>query len=485
MSVDAISRSAPTMPSKFRAGWLPILVGMGLILALLVGGLVVIPRYRAAHPATALQRSDADRVAVDDLYLDLTLVTPKFLASRDLKRYMGDRDPATVLPVLVGINTHTGSIEHMHHLDGDLFLVGGDGARYPALTEPIVLTQHHNAYMLLFPPLDNHGVPFLNQAQGQVTVEAVGMGDTAVRRFEWQLPLDEDAKHGLAETLMLVVALTSALLVVLSPCALELTLYYTAIISATVGEGTAEAFRTDGLRAARSGRRRVIVNLASFVIGFTLLYSLAGATVGLIGQGVRKPLGQYSHVIQVIGGCLILFFAIRVLGLDRYLGRQIRDLGRRLIGPSVKTLWQDARSAASRQLGKLRFRGASRAARHGTMRPLDSFLVGLGLSSSCLGCMGGAVLYPLLVYAGITSWYSGLITLGLYSLGIALPMLAIALGFFRLRLSLGRRVGVTRALRIVSGTLLAGIGLLIITGQERIMTDVAFGFMAGVSQWIG
>jgi hypothetical protein len=44
---------------------------------------------------------------------------------------------------------------------------------------------------------------------------------------------------------------------------------------------------------------------------------------------------------------------------------------------------------------------------------------------------------------------------------------------------------VTRALRIVSGTLLAGIGLLIITGQERIMTDVAFGFMAGVSQWIG
>ena len=485
MNVDAIGRPANPMPSRFRSGWLPIFLGMGFILALLVGGLVLIPRYRAAHPATALQRSDADRVAVDDLYLDLTLVTPKFLASRDLERYMGDRDPATVLPVLVGINTHTGSIEHMHHLDGDLFLVGSDGARYPALTEPIVLTDHHNAYMLLFPPLDNQGVAFLDRAQGQVTVEAVGMGDTAVRRFEWALPLDEDVKHSLAQTLMLVVALTSALLVVLSPCALELTLYYTAIISATVGEGTAEAVRTGGLGAAKSGRRRVLVNLASFVVGFTLLYSIAGATVGLIGQGVRKPMGQYSHIIQVIGGCLILFFAIRVLGLDRYLGRHIRDLGRRLVGPSIQSFWKNARNTVNRQFGKLRFRGHIRAARHGTMRPLDSFLVGLGLSSSCLGCMGGAVLYPLLVYAGITSWYSGLITLGLYSLGIALPMLAIALGFFRLRLSLGERVGVTRGLRIVSGSMMAGIGLLIITGQERIMTDVAFGFMAGVSKWVG
>jgi len=485
MTVDAIPTSGESMSSRFRPVWIPILGGIGFILALLIGGLVLIPRYRATHPATPLQRSDADRVAVDDLYLDLTLVTPRFLASRDLGRYLGDRDPATVLPVLVGINTHTGTIEHMHHLDGDLFLIGDDGARYPALTEPIVLTQHHNAYMVLFPPLDNHGVPFLDRSRNRITVEAVGMGDTAVRRFDWELPLDENPQHSLTESLMLVVALTSALLVVLSPCALELTLYYTAIISATVGEGTAQAVRVGGLGAARSGRRRVVVNLASFVIGFTLLYSLAGATVGLIGQGVRQPMGRYSHVIQLLGGCLILFFAIRVLGLDRHLGKWIQEFGRHYFGSSVGSFWSAIRGSVSRQLGKLRFWGASRAADHGTMRPLDSFLVGLGLSSSCLGCMGGAVLYPLLVYAGITSWYSGLITLGLYSLGIALPMVAIALGFFRLRLSLGNRVGVTRALRIVSGSMLAGIGLLIITGQERVMTDVAFGIMAGVSQWVG
>ena len=87
----------------------------------------------------------------------------------------------------------------------------------------------------------------------------------------------------------------------------------------------------------------------------------------------------------------------------------------------------------------MRLRGEHRAARRGTMWPADSFLVGIGLSSACLGCMGGAVLYPLLVYAGITSWYSGLITLALYSLAIVLPMVAIALGFSRSLMSTTRK----------------------------------------------
>ena len=107
----------------------------------------------------------------------------------------------------------------------------------------------------------------------------------------------------------------------------------------------------------------------------------------------------------------------------------------------------------------------------------------LGLSSACLSCMGGAVLYPLLVYAGITSWFSGMITLGLYSLAIAVPMVFIALGFFRIRMSLAKRMGVNRVLRLASATMLAGIGLLILTDNERIITDVTFRVLAEISQW--
>lgn len=473
-----------------RASWGLLAVGVGLLIlfVLFAGGLVLIPRYRAAHPVSALQRSDANTSQIDDLYLDLTLVTPAFLQSRHLDRYFEGREPATILPVLVGVNTHTGSIEHMHHLHGSFFLVGPDGERYPSLTSPIVLSEHHNAYMVLFPARDNHGRRFLEMNAGAIAVEATRVGAKPTRRFEWRLPIVDDldgaAKHGMAGTLMLAVALVGALLVILSPCALELTMYYSAIISCTVTQSERDAAAAGGDAAARIGRRRLLVNLASFVAGFTLLYAASGATVGLIGEGVRKPLGEYGWLIQLVGGSLILFFALRILGagerLRRLTGRFLRAGDHPRNARSVRA---PALVSPQRLFARLRLRGRQRAAAGDGMRAVDSFLVGIGLSTSCLTCMGGAVLYPLLVYAGITSWYSGLITLALYSLGIAVPMVCISLGFFQIRLSLARKLGFNRALRTASGVILAGIGLLVLSGRERIVTDVTFRFLGGVFRW--
>jgi cytochrome c biogenesis protein CcdA len=477
-------------PRGIRWGLLALAAGAAAMLALFAGGLVLIPRYRAAHPMSALQRSDADRAAIDDMYLDLTLATPGFMQTRRLERYLGDRAPGTVLPVLVGVNTHTGSIEHMHHLHGNFFLIGPDGHRHPALTSPIVLSQHHNAYMVLFPARDDAGERFLDRTSGTIAVEAVGVGARQVRRFAWELPIVDDPletaeHHGLATTLMLGVALLGALLVVLSPCALELTLYYSAIISCTVAESARAASAAAPGQAVRLGRRRLLANLGSFVAGFTLLYCASGATVGLIGEGVRRPLGDYGGAIQLVGGGLILFFALRVLDVNRALVRgwerasgTVPSLAR------VGRAWDRVMAHPRRTVARLRL-GARRNASDGrSMRPIDSFLVGIGLSTSCLTCMGGAVLYPLLVYAGITSWYWGLVTLGLYSLGIALPMVLISLGFFQVRLSLESRLGVNRVLRAVSGTVLAAIALLILTGRERIVTDLTFRFLGGVFRWL-
>lgn len=464
--------------------WVGVGLAVSLLLALFASGLVLIPRYQAAHPPSYLQRSDADQVRLDDLFLDATLVTPGFLRTRKLESYLGDREPNSVLPVLVGLNTHTGDIGHMHHLPGELTLVGPDGSRYPSLTEPIVLSQHHNAYLLLFPGRDNRGARFIDQKEGVITLEAANMGKRPLRSFAWELPLPADAEPGgssaLAAKLVLGVALLSALLVVLSPCALELTLYYTAIISCTVSQG-AEQQRsaTPGLAHSREalGRKRLLTNLGSFVLGFTLLYAVSGATVGLIGQGVRRPLGSYGELIPLVGGSLILFFALRVAGVGPWI--RARLLGG---GPShaetpglLSPLW--------RALSFLRKRGQERLASARGMRARDSFLVGMGLSSACLSCMGGAVLYPLLVYAGITSWYSGLITLTLYSLGIAVPMIFIALGFFRMQLSLSKRIEFNRVLRLASAAMLAGIGLLILSGNERVVTDLTFRFLAEVATW--
>jgi cytochrome c-type biogenesis protein len=470
---------APSGQAPLRWQAAAVATGVLLLLALFTGGMILIPRYQAAHPYSDLQRSDANQVYMDDLFLDVTLVTPEFLGERNLSRYFVDRDPATVLPVLVGLNTHTGDIGHMTHLPGEISLVGPAGESYPALTEPIVMSQHHNAYMLLFPARDSRGVRFLDMTSGTLTVQASGMGDVPVREFAWELPLRVGPPNSsLVARMMLALALVSALLVVLSPCALELTLYYTAIISCTVTDGE-RAANLAGSPAPDVGQRKVLLNLGSFVAGFTLLYAVSGATVGLIGAGMRQPLGAYSGLLQVFGGVVILYFAARVAGLDRWV---IERWPWRRAEPSL-TVSTGPLAYVGQLLTRLRQRGQARA-REGGMRARDSFLVGMGLSSACLTCMGGAVLYPLLVYAGITSWYSGMITLTLYSLLIAVPMVFIALGFFQIRMSLTRRVGLTNVLRYASATMLAGIGLLILSGSERVIADIAFGFLGTVSRWV-
>jgi cytochrome c biogenesis protein CcdA len=489
-TLESISAPGAPLDGGARAwrGIATLLVGATMLLMLFAGGLVMIPRYRAAHPPTQLQQSDADKVRVDDIYIDLTLVTPAFMRDRHLERYVA-HDLKSVLPILVGINTHRGDISHMHHLHGSFTLVGPDGMHYPSLSDPIVLSEHHDAYMILFPSRDNHGVPFLSNRPGKLVVEAEDVGGRALRRFEWKLPIADDATRLLrprdfVSTLALAVALLSALLVVLSPCALELTLYYSAIISCTVADGERTAVMDRHSDAALAGRRRLFANLASFVAGFTLLYAASGATVGLIGQGVRAPLGEYGNLIQVIGGGLILLFALRVLGVDELM-RARGWFVRRHPQTIRATGWRSIAGYPRMILAKLRVSGMRRRAEHRGMRASDSFLVGLGLSTSCLTCMGGAVLYPLLVYAGITSWYVGMITLGLYSLAIAVPMIFIALGFFQIRMSLSAKVGFNRMLRRVSGAMLAAIAILIISGHERIMTDVTFAFLGSVARWVG
>jgi cytochrome c biogenesis protein CcdA len=190
-------------------------------------------------------------------------------------------------------------------------------------------------------------------------------------------------------------------------------------------------------------------------------------------------LKEYGRFIQIFGGSLILFFSARVTGLDRWIGRFLNEKFRggvffQKINPLRLLRRVSQKAMASRPKDKST----------GGLKAFDSFLVGVGLSSSCLTCMGGAVLYPLLVYAGISNWYSGLITLSVYSLCIAVPMAMIALGFFNVRMALGRRLGFNRVLRVTSGVLLAVIGTLVMTGSDRILTDITFKFLGQVSRWV-
>ena len=91
-------------------------------------------------------------------------------------------------------------------------------------------------------------------------------------------------------------------MVILSPCAIELTTYYTGIIAGVVSSAT---IAERGASMPLAVRGRILRNLAAFVAGFTMLYMTSGATVALMGQqllGMQAKLQSGATLKEVFCG---------------------------------------------------------------------------------------------------------------------------------------------------------------------------------------
>jgi len=133
-----------------------LFLGLGLLVLVFIVGIYIVPRAQAGGPTTTRQ-SDANRVSISDVYLDVTYATPEFVHRVKLEPYL-QHYQGRVQPFLVGLNTHVGSIEHLD-LRGNVELEDNHGGRYPSLGAPVVVSEHHNLFLVCFPLLDNEGQP--------------------------------------------------------------------------------------------------------------------------------------------------------------------------------------------------------------------------------------------------------------------------------------------------------------------------------------
>ena len=499
------------------------LSGIALLFAVFFIGIYVVPRAQSGTPKTARQ-SDAARVPISDVYLDITYATPDFVKRVKLEPYL-QRYQGRAQPFLVGLNTHVGSIEHVD-LRGKVLLEDDHGDTYPSLGAPVVVSEHHNLYLIVFPLLDNYGKPIFGANRDHFRLLVSDVGKTPKRVFAWKLPVVEPAPaRTLATTLVFMLGVIGALMVILSPCAIELTTYYTGIIAGVVSSA---ALAERDARLPAPVRRRILVNLAGFVAGFTLLYMISGATVSLIGRSLISGEGAVARQIQPVieaicgpnpgalwqgqsgtakvatapahsgheghtrlfghwtgfanwlGAAFLVFFALKALGLFKrsascfvWLGKLGRKI--RLGLAAVVELVSPKRAAIIRQpcLG-LR--------QPGNITPLNSFCAGLGLSVSCLTCMGGAILYPLLIFIGTSTWYLGALVLGTYSLALAVPMAAIAVSVGDFTWKYANRPWLMRGLQWTSAVVMISVAVLIAFERTRFINTAVFtllGFIGG------
>ncbi|HSJ05786.1 MAG TPA: cytochrome c biogenesis protein CcdA [Longimicrobiales bacterium] len=219
------------------------------------------------------------------------------------------------------------------------------------------------------------------------------------------------------------VAFAAGVISFLSPCVLPIVPGYLGFIT---------GMSLDELQAAPS-RRAVLVPALFFVAGFSLIFLILGASATLIGQVFKV----YQDWIARVGGLLIIVFGLHLLGVLRF-GALMRE--RRL---------HLARSPAG-------YAGA--------------VVTGAAFGAGWTPCLG-PVLGALLTYASARATLAdGMLLLGSYSLGLAVPFLmaAAATGFF---LNASKRLrGAMPIIEKASGVVLVFVGLLLVSGTFTVLS---------------
>jgi len=219
------------------------------------------------------------------------------------------------------------------------------------------------------------------------------------------------------EHIPLLVAFGAGLASFLSPCVLPLVPVYLASLAGP------EIFEP------KTGivRMPVFLHSLSFVIGFSIVFSLWGAGAGLIGS----TLIAYSAVIrQIVGGLLILF------GL--------------FLLASLKVPWLNFEKRLS----------PSRGATTGYLR---SVLTGGIFSLAWTPCVGPILGGILTLALGSETGWHGAYLLAVFSLGLGLPFLIVGAAFDSVIPLLKRIHRYSTIIYIVSGVLLIVMGVLIMT----------------------
>lgn len=209
-----------------------------------------------------------------------------------------------------------------------------------------------------------------------------------------------------------LLALTGGFLSFVSPCTWPL---YPAYL-----------FFLAGTRSPGERRGRTLGAAVLFVLGFTAIFVAMGATAASLGQ----LLLQYQGPLRQVGGLLVVAFGLYLLGLiPAHLFPTTPSLG-------------PTRPPAS---------------------PWAAFPIGMAFSLAWTPCIT-PILGSILFLAGSTAHVTqGAILLALYSLGLGLPFLLLAL-FFETLQPLWKKVTPRLPLiQKISGAVLVILGIMIVT----------------------
>ncbi|MFH0725991.1 MAG: cytochrome c biogenesis protein CcdA [Pseudomonadota bacterium] len=213
-------------------------------------------------------------------------------------------------------------------------------------------------------------------------------------------------------------AFIAGLLSFFSPCVLPLIPAYFTFIS---GFSLEELTTLKG----KDVRKKVMLSTCSYVLGFSLIFILMGASASYLGN----LLYRYVDYIRIGGGVMIIILGVHLTGLFRF---RALDFEKRL---------------------------------HLEKKPLHffgTFLVGMAFAAGWSPCIGPLLGSILIIASSKETVLQGITLLGLYSAGLAIPFLILSCFVNLLLFFIKKAVKALKYLNPAAGVLLVLIGVMLI-----------------------
>lgn len=223
----------------------------------------------------------------------------------------------------------------------------------------------------------------------------------------------------MGDTASLFAALGAGFITFLSPCVLPLIPGYIAFMTGmSAAELTAEDRKTS----------TILVPSLLFVLGFSIVFVALGASASAVGSFLK----QYTDVLEKVAGVIIMLLGFFMLGI-------------------IKAPWL---------YGEARFE-MQKAKRFGGFAAL---LMGMAFAFGWSPCVGPVLGSILMVAANSAEVGRGALLLAVYSLGLGVPFVVVALLLGRVKPVLNWLNRHALVINRVAGVVLMALGLLILTG---------------------
>jgi cytochrome c-type biogenesis protein len=223
-----------------------------------------------------------------------------------------------------------------------------------------------------------------------------------------------------------IFAFFAGLISFFSPCVLPLVPGYVSLIS---GAGLEE------LKTAHSQlRRKMMVNSIAFILGFSVVF----ITLGAISTGLGQLTARYKHTLSIVAGVVIIVFGLHLTGIFK-----------------IKALYTDAR------LHNVK----------GSSTLWGAFIIGFAFAFGWTPCLGPVLSGILALASQQDTLMRGIVLLGVYSLGLAVPFLLTSLLMEKFLKFYSRFRFHMHVLEVASGGLLIALGILLVIGRFTLISN--------------